>query len=266
MASVLAPLPDDDLPPVMERGAVEATPTVRRPAPKSGGRTVRRVLTPGRPKGPLVGEKLLWQIRKPPQVHLAGLCLMVLGLVAIGVIAMLPLTLPVLASPQKLLPGWHLTYQPLLPMIILLATALGNRLAVIGLSLWLVAGLAGLPLFAAGGGLAVLQSPGTGYWLALLPVVWGVSTAMGWLFAKVTRPWSWCWICLGLGVSAALLWHGLGMIYGGLLAVATATPWPVLKSWWVGLSLWPLPYDLLLTAAAIGLTRLTRAALWPLLY
>jgi biotin transporter BioY len=233
------------------------------PASTKGRTSSPNVLRPRRVKGALAGGALLWQLRKPPRVHLAAICLMGLGLLLASSLAMAPWSVP----------GWFglsggeaVRYQPLLPLVVLLATTLGRRVACVGLGLWLVAAVLGVPLLAGGGGPGVVHSPGFAYWLALLPVAWAVATTVGWLFAKVTHAAKWMGLCVALGVLSTLLWHGLSMTGVGVLAVAEGWSWPVLASWWTGLSAGPLPYDCLLSAVAVSLTRVVRAALWPLLY
>lgn len=89
------------------------------------------------------------------------------------------------------------------PMLVLLAGALlGARMGALSQSLYLAAGMVGLPVFAAGGGLAYLLGPTGGYLLAYPLAAWLVGALMA--DAPVRR------------VGALLA--GLGAIYAGGLA------------------------------------------------
>ncbi len=138
----------------------------------------------------------------------AGLVLAGSTLIALG--SQLALPLPISPVP--------LTAQTF--AVLLVGAVLGSRLAVAAVGLYLLEGLAGLPVFAAGGaGPAWLAGPTGGYLLGFLPAAWitGALAERGW-DRRVTTTLA----AMALG-DAALL--GCGMVWLGVLAGPRAALW-----------------------------------------
>lgn len=60
---------------------------------------------------------------------------------------------------------------PQIPVVLLAASAIGKRLTVLSVLIYLIAGLSGLPIFALGGGIRYVAQFGFGYLLAYIPAV-----------------------------------------------------------------------------------------------
>jgi biotin transport system substrate-specific component len=108
-------------------------------------------------------------------------------------------------------------------VVLVLGALLGSRLAGASVVLYLAEGLAGLPVFAAGGGLAYLASPTFGYLVGFLPaaVLIGRLTERG--FGR--RPLS----CLLLMSAGNALLYAFGLLW---LALAVSME----QAWRIGLT------------------------------
>lgn len=79
-------------------------------------------------------------------------------------------------------PMWPVPVTMLTFAVLLVSLVYGPRLALATVSLYLAQGILGLPVFAAGGGIAYLMGPTGGYLLACLPAAFvaGVLAQRGW--------------------------------------------------------------------------------------
>lgn len=123
---------------------------------------------------------------------------------------------------------------------------LGPRLGFLATSLYVVVGLAGLPVFAGGvGGLAVFAQPSIGYLLSF-PFAAGL---VGWFAAVIVRRNSrrrWLWLFLaGVGVSILVI-HPAGIV--GMAIIARM---PLLQAAAIDLLFWP--GDVAKSALAAGI-------------
>ncbi|MDR0247280.1 MAG: biotin transporter BioY [Burkholderiales bacterium] len=132
-------------------------------------------------------------------------------------------------------------------VVLVLGALLGKRLACASVMLYLAQGLAGLPVFAAGGGLAYLASPTFGYLVGFLPAAMliGHFTERGFGRTPVSClllmaaghatlfVFGVLWLALAIGLEQAY-WIGLHPFWGAsaaktvLAAASVALAWKVL--------------------------------------
>lgn len=108
--------------------------------------------------------------RDPANSLVRGLILSVAGSMFIAVCARIQV------------PMWPVPITMLTFAVLFVSLVYGPRLALATISLYLAQGIAGLPVFAAGGGIAYLMGPTGGYLLACLPaaLVVGMLAQRGW--------------------------------------------------------------------------------------
>lgn len=148
-------------------------------------------------------------------------------------------------------------YVPLVPLAVFLGYVLGSALGLTAAALFFVAGLVapvfGIYLFAAGGGINYYAQPGFGYLLGIM----AASYCAGWSTAKRRTSFRQA-LGVATGVAAA---HAIGLAYllGSCLVsivVDGASGFPQWRPWVFeetrNLTWYPLPYDLLLSVALIG--------------
>ena len=120
---------------------------------------------------------------------------------------------------------------------------LGSRWGVVSQIVYLLLGLAGLPVFATGGGFGVFLAPTGGFLLGLLP--------MAWITGKVRGEFRAC--LLGLGAL-----YAIGLPYMHLIVtVYLQRPWSIWQTVLWGMVIF-LPWDLLKMAVAAWLCRKIR--------
>ncbi|MCL2309877.1 MAG: biotin transporter BioY [Proteobacteria bacterium] len=132
-------------------------------------------------------------------------------------------------------------------VVLVLGALLGKRLAGASVMLYLAQGLAGLPVFAVGGGLAYLASPTLGYLVGFLPAAMliGHFTERGFGRTPISSlllmtaghavlfAFGMLWLALAIGLEQAY-WIGLYPFWGVsvvktvLAAVSVALAWKVL--------------------------------------
>jgi len=116
---------------------------------------------------------------------------------------------------------------------------LGSRWGALSQAVYLLLGLAGLPVFTSGGGFGAFLTPTGGFLLALIPMAW----VMGALRDKPVRA-----ALLGLGVL-----YAIGLPYMHLiLTVYLQRPWSIHQTVVYGMLIF-LPWDLVKLGAAAWL-------------
>lgn len=85
-------------------------------------------------------------------------------------------TLALALAAKVQVPVWPVPVTLQSMVVALLAGALGARLGVATVALYIAEGLSGLPVFSAGGGLGYLASPSFGFILGWLPMAWIIGT------------------------------------------------------------------------------------------
>lgn len=211
-------------------------------------------------------KPLLQQVSHPPKrFHLTALLVIVWGVLLLyfSTLLVAPLRDPVAWAQHRY---EVLLYAFQVPMAVFVAGVLGKRYGTATILIYLLAGFAGLPVFAGGGGLNYLYQPSVGYLLGFLLIPWAIQT---WL-VKAYHGTGW--------FQGRSLWMGIGALLGvivvhfsGLLglavhALAGNLTWPQAEQWMHLLS-WPvLIYDFCFSWIAMAMVRLTRLALWVCLY
>jgi len=126
---------------------------------------------------------------------------------------------------------------PQVPVVMLVASALGKKLTVMSIIIYLLAGLAGLPLFALGGGIKYIAQFGFGYLLAYIPAV---MIACRFLREKYSFP-----NMIKAAVSGVLIIHVIGILYMVIVALFRHAGGLFMEGWIVSQSGLKIIYDLL---------------------
>ncbi len=153
-----------------------------------------------------------------------------------------------------------------IPMVVLVAAMLGRKFGTLAVLLYLIAGFAGLPVFAGGGGPGYFSQPSIGYLLSFVLVPWAIHPFL----CKAFRNTGW------------LKGRSLWLIFAAILAVLTVHLCGVLGvgiHWalghinmiqagqWIHQLSWPvLIYDLAFCIVAVSIVRLIRVFFWFCLY
>lgn len=121
---------------------------------------------------------------------------------------------------------------------------LGSRWGAVSQAVYLLLGLAGLPVFSSGGGLGAFLTPTGGFLLALVPVAWVIGKTG-------ERPFR-------AGLAGLLTLYVIGLPYFHLITTCYLhTPWNLGKTLLYGMVIF-LPWDILKLALAAWLCRKIR--------
>jgi biotin transporter BioY len=212
------------------------------------------------------GKSFLKLISQPPaRFHLTTLLVMIWGGVLLGMAAMMSLCL---ADPIAWMQNRYdmLMYSFQVPMVVLVAAILGKRFGTVTIFLFLLAGFAGLPLFAGGGGIQYFESLTVGYLLGFIVVPTAIQPFLnkaycntGWFKGRSL------WMAIGAMVAVAVI-HGVGAAGLGVHILRGALPLTEAAFWMQQLS-WPvIAYDLVFSWIAIASVRIFRTLFWFCLY
>lgn len=126
---------------------------------------------------------------------------------------------------------------PQIPVVLFVASALGKRLTVASVLLYLIAGLAGMPLFALGGGVKYIGQFGFGYLLAYLPAVMIACKFLRdkYSFANMIKA----------AIFGVLIIHFFGIFYMVLVALFRHAGGVFIEGWIVAQSGLKIVYDIL---------------------
>ncbi|HSA06997.1 MAG TPA: biotin transporter BioY [Candidatus Gastranaerophilales bacterium] len=183
-----------------------------------------------------------------------------------------PLSLGILALPEEALVNTGdffsnlqsidqiiriLSYIPQIPVVIMIAAMLGPRIGMLAVSLYVISGLAGFPVFASGGGVEYLERLGFGYILGFF-----VGTFItGKLLLKDTT----AAYILKSAIFGVIAIHITGIAYlSGALFFKNESIFVIL-GWIWQLSGMQIVYDLLFAVVAVILGRFLRKTLWIVL-
>lgn len=126
---------------------------------------------------------------------------------------------------------------PQVPIVLFVASALGKRLTVMSVFLYLIAGLSGLPLFALGGGIKYVAQFGFGYLLAYIPAV---IIACGFLKEKYSFI-----NMIRAAISGVLIIHITGILYMIFIALIRNAGGMFIEGWIISQSGLKIVYDIL---------------------
>ena len=215
------------------------------------------------------GKTFLRQISQSPRrFHLAMLLVMVWGIVFMSLSAMLvlPLPDPIVGVMSRFSVNSPILYSFQIPVAILVAAMLGRSYGLLTMFLYLVAGFAGLPLFAGGGGLHYLGQMTSGYLLAflILPII------LHQPMQRAYRHTGWfkgrsLWLFVA-ALSGVLLVHAVGALGIAIHLVTGKLSLPETGNWLLHSSGPSVIYDILFAALAVGSVRIVRALFWFCLY
>lgn len=121
---------------------------------------------------------------------------------------------------------------------------LGSRLGAVSQLVYLLLGLAGLPVFTTGGGFSAFLTPTGGFLVGLIP--------MAWVAGKLKGGFRACILGLGALYAVGLPWmHAVITLY-------LEKPWSLWQTFVYGMAIF-LPWDVLKMALAAWLSRKIRA-------
>jgi len=145
-------------------------------------------------------------------------------------------------------------YIPQIPVVLMVAAILGPRLGILSIILYIAAGLAGLPVFAGGGGINYYVQHGFGYILGFIP---GIYTAGNILYGK-TKLFT-AFRASIIGVTAV---HLIGIIYLATVLFIKHESIFTVFGWIWQLSGMQFFYDIIFAMLAILIGRFLRKILW----
>ena len=208
-------------------------------------------------------------IKRFPGLTPGSLVVAVICAFLIIIFTFTPITLLILAIPQEALlnPSEFFAransigkitnifyYIPQIPMVLMTSAILGPRLGILSVILYIVAGLAGFPVFAGGGGINYYMQHGFGYILGFIP---GIYTA-GNILSYKPKPFN-TFRAAFIGVITV---HLAGIIYlTTVLFIKHESVFTILGWIWQysGMQFF---YDILFAILAILIGRFLRKILW----
>jgi len=199
----------------------------------------------------------------PKRFHLSLLLLMAWAGIALALTPMMPVELP---SPGPWLVSQAVVLKPYvfqIPLVVLLSGVFGYRYGGMVLFLTLLAGFLGLPVFAAGGGMAYWLQPTVGYLLGFLWVPFLLRKPMRRALKKKDAKLYWLIPAGAMAVAAIHLTGILGLVIHHAVA---HLPWTTLIPTVAQYSNLMALYDIAFAITALMLTRVIRLVLWPGLY
>ena len=146
------------------------------------------------------------------------------------------------------------SYIPQIPTVLFIAALLGPRIGLFSVAIYIIAGLIGLPVFASGGGIQYATQIVFGYILGYFVGVYLVGN----IFSAKVNTLSIIRAAF-IGVFAI---HLFGMLYLTVVMLFQHNSIFSVFGWIWALSGMQLPYDLLISFAAIALARPVRTLLW----
>lgn len=148
-------------------------------------------------------------------------------------------------------------YSPQIPIAIFAGALLGYRLGATSMSLYVILGLAGVPIFASGGGIGYVTKPVFGFIIGYIIAAFIV----GFILKKKTNSLT---IILS-SLAAVLAVHLIGDIYLTINMFINGYSFSMIKEWLYGLSLCNIPYDILFAVILCAIARPIRGLLWLML-
>ena len=142
---------------------------------------------------------------------------------------------------------------PQVPIVLFVASALGKRLTVMSIVAYLVAGLAGLPLFALGGGIRYIAQFGFGYLLAYIPAVMIACKFLRDKYSFVNM--------IKAAIFGVLIIHFIGILYMILIALFRHAGGVFIEGWIVAQSGLKIVYDILASFVLILIGRYLHSGL-----
>ncbi|MFH0703173.1 MAG: biotin transporter BioY [bacterium] len=145
-------------------------------------------------------------------------------------------------------------YIPQIPSILFIGALLGPRIGLIAIFIYIVLGLAGLPIFASGGGINYYSQLGFGYILGYLASVYLVGNILS---AKINT-----YSIFRATIVGVFSIHLVGIVYLICLMLLQQSSILLILGWIWAQSGIQLPYDLFIGFIAISLARSARSIFW----
>ncbi len=145
-------------------------------------------------------------------------------------------------------------YIPQIPVLLMIAAILGPRLGLLSVIIYISAGLSGLPIFAAGGGVNYYTQHGFGYILGFAPAVFIAGNILS---GKMELFYSFRAAFTGM-----LIIHLTGIVYLIIVLLVRRESFFAIFGWIWQSSGIQFFYDLIFAMAAVIIGRLLRKSLW----
>lgn len=145
-------------------------------------------------------------------------------------------------------------YIPQIPVVLFIGALIGPRFGLVALGLYFILGVAGLPIFAMGGGFNYFENVTFGYILGYFA---GLAIVAKLLENKISS------ISLGLSsIAGVISIHVVGLIYLVVSQLLVHNSVVVIMKWAMLLSGTQIVYDVIISFALIALARPVRSILW----
>ena len=135
---------------------------------------------------------------------------------------------------------------PQVPAILFIVGLLGRRLGITSIVLYILIGLAGLPIFALGGGISYVTEGGFGYILAYIPAAYFAGSILKEGFSALN--------ILKAALIGVLIIHVIGIIYSLVIVLFKNDGWDI-KGWIMMQSLIKITYDYILSLIALFIAK-----------
>ena len=145
-------------------------------------------------------------------------------------------------------------YIPQLPAVFFSIGLLDRRYGLLAITLYIIAGLSGLPIFGMGGGIHYISEYGFGYILAYIPAAFITATIIknNYKFLNIFK-------AVVLGVLAI---HVIGIFYMVFISTLFNTSADMITGWIASQSGIKVFYDILFCMFAIYIARFVKKLLW----
>lgn len=238
------------------------TPTIAPPEPHGDVIDILTRLHPDDTSNNTLNRQLA---RPPRRFQMATLMVIIWAVFGLMLAAMVPVNLP---DPIDWMQHGTrmMTYGFQIPAVLFVAGLLGPRFGTAAVALYLIAGFAGVPVFANGGGPSYIEEPTVGYLLGFLFVPWLMNRSLTRAFrgaGGMTGRIVW----LGAAALIAILAVHLAGIVGLGVHILRGAVTPMQALSWITALTWPaMIYDLAFGCIALAAVRLARLLLWFCLY
>lgn len=146
------------------------------------------------------------------------------------------------------------SYVPQIPVIFFIAALIGKRFGILAVSVYIILGLAGFPLFALGGGITYLFEYNFGYILAYIPAIFIVAFLIKdkFSYGNITKA----------SLLGVLTIHAIGIFYLMLMAIIHQDSFSNVTGWITMQSGIKMVYDFIFGFMAILISKPIKQILW----
>ena len=147
-----------------------------------------------------------------------------------------------------------LNYIPQIPVVIMIASMLGPRTGLLSVFLYIIAGIFGFPIFAAGGGIDYFFRIGSGYILGFFIGTYLTGKILSVKINKLN--------IIKAAITGVIAIHLVGIVYLAIVLLLEQESFYAIIGWTVQLSGMQILYDFVFAIIAAFIGRAMRHALW----